>query len=94
MTSPTGENTDQSQEFISLFDLLKFTNAESIVNATYQICSILEEENKTIDVYQYHTGIKPRLTLQKKSLYDYLLKINRNGGYKNQGVDFNDDIPF
>jgi hypothetical protein len=94
MTSHTGEEESQYQEeFISLYDLLKHTNAESIINATYQIHSILKEEKKQVKIYQYHAGIKPRLTLQEKPLNDYLLKINQNQGYKNQGLDFN-DIPF
>ncbi|WP_373100572.1 MULTISPECIES: hypothetical protein [Pasteurellaceae] len=90
----TSNSEEQQDEFVSIFDLLKFANSQDIINATYQIHSILQEEKKQVKVYQYHTGIKPRLTLQEKPLNDYLLKINKNQGYKKQGLDFDDDIPF
>lgn len=99
MTSKEIENKYQPQEeFVSLFDLLQYVqhiHSENITNATYDILTILQEEDKKLDVYKFHSGIKPRITLQEKPLNDYLLKINRNQGYKTQGLDsFNDDIPF
>ncbi|OOF64706.1 hypothetical protein [Rodentibacter sp. Ppn85] len=85
----TSNSEEQQDEFVSIFDLLKFVNSQNIINATYQIISILEETGKNVCVYERHNGIKPRLTIQKESLRDYLFSINKNQGYK-----IDEEIPF
>ncbi|HHT7640407.1 hypothetical protein [Pasteurella multocida] len=79
--------------YISIYDLVEHAKSkhdESITNATYELCNLIKENQAKIDVFEKFSGLKPRLTKQKKDLYDYLLEINKEHGYE---INL-DEIPF
>ncbi|WGE91809.1 hypothetical protein [Actinobacillus genomosp. 1] len=81
-------------EYISLYDLLEWANSKyygNLTNTTYEFLALLKENNQTVPIYQYHKGIKDRLTKLGESLNQYLKDINSNHGYKN---NLYDDTPF
>ena len=84
-------------EFISLYDLIEWAktkNSRSLINATYDIFTILKEECSDAFAYEYLAGIKLRTIKTDKKLSDYVLALNLNKGYKKTVDNFDDDIPF
>lgn len=88
-------NSDQ-EEYISIYDLIEWAKTKhykSIVAATFDIFTILQEQNQTVEVYQRYTGIKERITKKNQTLNKIVLDINKNQGYQTDD-GFDDTIPF